>query len=167
MTKHDTQKDDRQAREQEAITMQLPLPVLGAYLDAREAFHELCVETGRQALQYMMEADREVVCGPKGKHDAERRAYRGGSAPSWVTLGGRQIDVRRLRVRSEDGEVPLPSFAWAADRDPLDAHTREAVAAGVTMRKYADTLDPLPAGVRGRSAKRSSSMARRSGTTVC
>jgi putative transposase len=156
MIKHRTLKDDRQAPGREAITVQLPLPVLGVYLDARAAFHELCVETGRQALHAMMEADREVLCGPKGKHDPDRRAHRAGSAPSWVTLGGRQIDVRRLRVRSGDGEERLSSFAWAADRDPLDAHTLEAVAAGVTTRKYAKTLDPLPTGVRGRSAKRSS-----------
>ena len=156
MIKHRTQKDDRQAPEQEAITVQLPLPVLGVYLDARHAFHELCVETGRQALHTMMEADRNVLCGPKGKHDPNRRAHRAGSAPSWVTLGGRQIDVRRLRVRSAEEEQALPSFAWAADRDPLDAHTLEAVAAGVSTRKYERTLDPVPDGVRGRSAKRSS-----------
>ena len=156
MAKHLISKDSRQAQGREAITVQLPLPVLGVYLDARYAFHELCVETGRQALQAMMEADRTVLCGPKGKHDAERRAHRAGSAPSWVTLGGRQIDVKRLRVRSEDGEESLASFTWAADRDPLDVQTLEAVAAGVTTRKYARILDPLPPGVRGRSAERSS-----------
>ena len=156
MAKHRTLKDDRQAQGREAVTVQLPLPVLGVYLDARGAFHELCIETGRQALQAMMEADREVLCGPKGKHDPDRQASRAGSAPSWVTLGGRQIDVKRLRVRSGAGEERLPSFAWAADRDPLDAHTLEAVAAGVSTRKYERTLDPVPAGVRGRGAKRSS-----------
>ena len=156
MAKHRTLKDDRQAQGREAVTVQLPLPVLGVYLDARGAFHELCIETGRQALHAMMEADREVLCGPKGKHDPDRQASRAGSAPSWVTLGGRQIDVKRLRVRSGAGEERLPSFAWAADRDPLDAHTLEAVAAGVSTRKYERTLDPVPAGVRGRGAKRSS-----------
>lgn len=156
MAKHRTQKDDRQAQGRETISVQLPLPVLGAYLDARHAFHELCVETGRQTLAAMMEADRELLCGPKGKHDPDRRAHRAGSAPSWVTLGGRQIDVRRLRVRSDEHELVLPSFGWAAGRDPLDARTLEAIAAGVSTRKYRRALDPLPDGTRERSTARSS-----------
>ena len=54
-----------------------------------------------------MEVDREVLCGPKGRHQVERAAWRGGSADSQVVLGGRQVEVPRLRVRSADGEVPL------------------------------------------------------------
>ncbi|MFQ5974630.1 MAG: IS256 family transposase [Alphaproteobacteria bacterium] len=156
MAKHRIIKDDRQAQQRGVVTVQLPLPVVGVYLDARSAFHELCIETGRQALHAMMEADRAALCGPKGKHNPDRQASRAGSAPSWVTLGGRQIDIRRLRVRSKQGEASLPSFAWAADRDPLDAHTLEAVAAGVSTRKYERTLAPVPVQVRGRSTKRSS-----------
>jgi transposase-like protein len=63
-----------------------------------------------------------------------------------VTLGGRRIALQRLRARSvEDGsEVCLPSFAWAAKRDPLERRTMEAVAIGVSSRRYARSLDPLP-----------------------
>ena len=46
-----------------------------------------------------MEGDREDLCGPKGRHQAERPAWRGGSVASQVTLGGRQVAVPRLRVR--------------------------------------------------------------------
>ena len=156
MAKHRSRMDDRQAPGREAITVQVPLPVLGVYLDAGEAFHELCVETGRKTLTAMMEVDREALGGPKGKHDPRRTAYRAGSASSWVTLGGRQIDLRRLRMRSEEQELALPSFVWAAGRDPLDAHTLDAVAAGISTRKYRRSLDPLPAGTRERGAAKSS-----------
>jgi putative transposase len=68
-----------------------------------------------------------------------------GSVPGEVTLGGRRIALRRLRVRSVEGEeVRLTSFAWAADRDPLQRRTMEAVAIGVSSRRYARSLDPLP-----------------------
>ena len=87
-----------------------------------------------------MEADRQVLCGPKGRHQVERPAWRGGSVDSQVTLGGRQIELPRLRVRSADGEVPLASFQWAAATDPLDEHTLAAVAAGVSTRRYAGTF---------------------------
>ena len=71
-----------------------------------------------------------MLCGPKGCHQVKRPAWRGGSVESQVTLGGRQVEVPRLRVRSADGEVPLVSFQWAAVTDPLDEHTLAAVAAG-------------------------------------
>ncbi len=70
-------------------------------------------------------------------------------------LGGRQVELPRLRVRSADGEVPLVSFEWAAATDPLDEHTLAAVAAGVSTRRYASTLDPVPADVTERGTSRS------------
>ena len=75
-------------------------------------------------------------------------------------FGGRQVEVPRLRVRSADGEVPLVSFQWAAATDPLDEHTLAAVAAGVSTRRYADTLDPVPADVTERATS-SSAVSRR------
>ena len=87
----------------------------------------LCITTGLQVLQAMMEGDREDLCGPKGRHQVERPVWRGGSVASQVTLGGRQVAVPRLRVRSADGEVALPSLQWAAATDPLDEHTLAAV----------------------------------------
>ncbi len=119
MAKHRNRSSKSQVQIADAIHVQLPLPVLGALLDARSAFFDLCVETGQQVLMHMQEADREVLCGPKGKHDANRQAHRGGSTPSRVVLGGREISIPRLRVRSSDGEEPLASFEWASDRDPL------------------------------------------------
>lgn len=144
MAQHRSGKSKSQAAVSEQKMIQLPIPTLSVLLDARTAFHELCIETGCEVLRTMMEADREAICGPKGHHDAERRAGRGGSAPSRVTLGGRQIALSRLRVRSASGEVPLASFSWAASQDPLDTHTLEAIAAGVSTRRYERTLDPLP-----------------------
>ena len=99
-----------------------------------------------------MEQDREQLCGPKHVPNRERRAVRGGSTRGEVTLGGRRILVPRLRARSIDGhELALPSFTYAAGRDPLDARTLEAIAIGVTTRKYRRALDPLPAEARAMS----------------
>ena len=66
----------------------------------------------------------------------------------------------RLRVRSADGEAPVASFQWAAATDPLDEHTLAAVAAGVSTRRYAGTLDPVPAAVTERATS-SSAVSRR------
>ena len=72
----------------------------------------------------MMEQDREDLCGPRWKRDPERKAGRTGTTRSEVTLGGRRIPITRPRARSRNGqELMLPSFAFAASRDPLDRHT--------------------------------------------
>src|SRR5262245_734398 len=105
----------------------------------------------------MMEQDRERLCGPKHVPNSARRAVRGGSTRGEVTLGGRRILVPRLRARSVDGhELELPSFVYAAGRDPLDARTLEAIAIGITTRKYHRALDPLPTGTRKRAVSKSS-----------
>jgi hypothetical protein len=103
-----------------------------------------------------MEQDRAQLCGPKNVPNPDRRAYRVGSALSEVVLGGRRIVLPRLRARSVTGaELPLPSFVYASARDPLDAHTLEAIAVGVTTRKYPRTLDPLRPDVPERAVSKS------------
>jgi putative transposase len=138
-------------------TVQLPLPLLDVLADTRTAFFGLCLEAGQEVLVKMMEADRTQLCGPSHVPDPQRRVYRHGKVPGEVTLGGRRILVPRLRARSVEGaEVVLPSFAYAAARDPLDAHTLEAMAAGVATREYARVLDPLPTGRTERAVAKSS-----------
>src|SRR5436189_2039526 len=137
--------------------VQVPLPLLDVLADTRTAFFGLCLDAGEQVLRTMMEQDRERLCGPKNVPDPDRRAYRHGRTPGEVTLGGRRILVPRLRARSMGGhELALPSFAYAAHRDPLDARTLEAIPIGVTTRKYRRALDPLPDGRRERAVSKSS-----------
>jgi transposase-like protein len=136
--------------------VQVPLPLLAVLADAKTAFFGLCLTAGQQVLQALMEQDREQLCGPKNVPDPDRQAYRGGSAPSEVVFGGRRIVLPRLRARSVTGEeLTLPSFAYASARDPLDAHTLEAIAVGVTTRKYPRTLEPLRPEVPERAVSKS------------
>ena len=133
------------ASSEELIQVQLPLGMLATLDDVQRGFFSLCVAAGREVLTAMMEREREALCGPKWVPNAERRAVRGGAMKSQVTLGGRRIEMKRLRARSVEGkELRLPSFEFAAGRDPLDARTLEAIAIGVSSRKYARSLDPLP-----------------------
>ena len=128
-----------------ATPVQLSLNVEGVLRDVRHAFYRLCVAAGKQVLAAMMEADRVALCGAKNVPDATRQAVRGGTTRSSVVLGGRRIAVTKPRARHlERGELELPSFAWAADTDPLDMATLASIAAGVSTRRYAGTLDELP-----------------------
>jgi transposase-like protein len=130
----------------EDVHVQLSLPVAGVLRDVQSAFFGLCIDAGKAVLGAMMEAERTVLCGPKGSPDATRTAYRGGHTRSQVVLGGRRIVIARPRARAVDtGELNLPTFAWAAHSDPLNRATLSAIAAGVSTRRYERTLDPLPA----------------------
>ena len=85
------------------------------------------------------------LCGAKNVPDAGRHAARGGTTRSSVVLGGQRIAIAKPRTRSlQHGELELPTFAWAADTDPLDLATMGSIAAGVSTRRYAGTLDKLP-----------------------
>lgn len=145
------------ANADELIEVQLPLGMLATLEDVQQGFFTLCVTAGRKVLAAMMEREREALCGPKWLPNPQRRAVRGGTTKSEVTLGGRRIEMRRLRARTVDGEeLKLPSFEHAASRDPLDARTLEAIAIGVSTRKYGRSLDPLPAEEVERSMSKSS-----------
>ena len=144
-----------------AAHVQLTLPIQGVLQDVKHAFYGLCINAGKQVLAAMMEADRVALCGPKGVPDGDRRSLRGGSTLSTVVLGGQRISVRRPRARAVDaGELELPSFAWAAGADPLEAATMAAIAAGASIRRYATTLEPLPYPERVRSVSRSATSRR-------
>jgi transposase-like protein len=130
--------------------------LLGALTSTRNAFFELCVDAGRQVLDALMEQDREWLCGPLWKRDPERVAGRAGTTPSAVTLGGRRVRVDRPRVRNRKGqEVELPSFAFASSRDALDDRTLEAMACGVSTRKYRRSLERLPEDIGEQSVSKS------------
>ena len=140
-----------------AAQVQLSLNVQGVLRDVQQAFYGLCVSAGKQVLAAMMEADREALCGPKNVPDASRTAVRGGTTRSSVVLGGQRIAITKPRARNvEHGELELPTFAWAADADPLDMATMASMAAGVSTRRYASTLDKLPEPVEPMSVSKSS-----------
>jgi transposase-like protein len=128
----------------QSAQVQISLPVQGVLQDVKHAFYGLCIQAGREVLAQMLEADRVTLCGAKNVPDSSRRALRGGSTSSRVVLGGQRIAIKRPRVRGIDvGELELPSFAWAAGVDPLNMATMAAIAAGVSTRRYAGTLDEL------------------------
>jgi len=137
-------------------TIQIPFSLTSVLRDAKQGLLDLVVSTGLQVFEAMLEQDREAVCGPKWKRLPERRATRAGRTRGEVTLGGRRIVLQRPRARSATTwEVTLPSFAFAAGRDPLDARTLEATALGVSNRDYRRSLEVLPERLEERSVSRS------------
>jgi putative transposase len=106
----------------------------------------LSIELGFEVMRQMLELDVEALAGKKGKHDANRTAYRHGSEPTKVVLGGEKRSVDKPRVRSLSGvELPLPSLTQFQNEDSLSQAVLAKLLRGVSTRKYAGTTDyPSP-----------------------
>jgi hypothetical protein len=98
---------------------------------AKEGLLALSVGVGLGVLETVLGEEVDELCGPKGRHDPDRSAYRHGTEGGSVTLGGRRVAVNKPRVRSKDsgGEVPLTSYQHFAARDPLTAVVLERMLA--------------------------------------
>jgi putative transposase len=112
---------------------------------AKEGLLALSVGVGLGVLHELVEAEVDEVVGPKGRHDADRRAVRHGHQGGEVTLGGRRVPVERPRARAVDGsgEVELQAYRHFAERDALTDVVLERMLAGVSTRRYARTADPV------------------------
>ena len=62
-----------------------------------------------------------------------------------MTLGGRRVAVRRPRIRSADDEreLPVATYEYFADRDPLTRAVMDRMLAGVSTRKFARVGEPV------------------------
>jgi putative transposase len=112
---------------------------------AKEGLLALSVGVGLGVLNELMTEEVEEVCGPKGRHDPDRVAYRHGTDDGEVTLGGRRVQVQRPRMRTKDGEseVPLATYEHFASRDALSRVVLERMLAGVSTRRYTRTQEPV------------------------
>jgi putative transposase len=92
-----------------------------------------------------MELEVDEVVGAKGKHNPDRVAVRHGHDDGSMTLGGRRVAVRRPRLRTADDEreLPVESYEYFADRDPLTRAVIDRMLAGVSTRKFAQVGEPV------------------------
>jgi putative transposase len=113
--------------------------------DVQEGLLAMAVGTGLQVMAAMMNADVEAVCGPKGRHDAERSATRHGSGDGSVTLGGRRVPVTRPRMRAADGsgELPVASYELFSETEVLGRMAMQRILAGLSTRHYPSGLEPV------------------------
>src|SRR5271157_135136 len=121
-----------------------------------EALYETVIGVGLACVDEALEAERAALCGARYLHIADRQALRAGHVASSLVLGGRRVAVSRPRVRSvEGGELKLPSWREWSARDPLEARALEQMVLGVSTRRYARSLEPLPAAVAARGTSKS------------
>jgi putative transposase len=122
----------------------------------RADLREFVIAAGTAALGAVLEHERTQLVGPRYAHLPMRTAYRAGTAPSELVLGGRRVSVRRPRARTRDGrETELPSWRVFAAEDPLYERAVEQMLVGVSTRSYARSLEPVPDELATRGTSRS------------
>jgi len=147
----------------EAIESPLPAEIQEALGEpvgaAREGLLALSVGVGLGVVHELMELEVTQVVGPKGRHDRERVAKRHGHEDGSMTLGGRRVKVRRPRVRTAaaERELPVATYEYFADRDPLTRAVMNRMLAGVSTRRVAQVGEPVGTGVEQSSSSTSKS----------
>jgi putative transposase len=148
-----------------AQASEMPLPAqieeaLGELVGAaREGLLALSVGVGLSVVHELMEAEVTEIVGPKGKHNPDRTAKRHGHERGSMTWGGRRVEVSRPRIRSGDDEheLPVETYEYFADRDPLTGVVMNRMLAGVSARKYASVGEPVGEEVERESSSTSKS----------
>jgi hypothetical protein len=142
----DTAEQARQLGVELPAEIQLTLADIGAV--AREGLLAMSVAAGMAVMQTIFDAQIGAVCGPKGRHDADRTAVRHGREKGSVVLGGRRVPVTRPRARTVDGhEVALSTYSVFAGEDQLTAVVMERMLAGLATRRHPAAAEPVGAAV--------------------
>jgi transposase-like protein len=112
---------------------------------AKEGLLAVAVGAGMQVLSAMLEESVTALCGPRGRHDADRAAVRHGTEAGSVVLGGRKVQIRRPRVRTADGraEVAVPAYETFASTDVLEGMALERMLGKLSTRRYGLGLEPV------------------------
>jgi transposase-like protein len=146
-------KTGKEREKEQSAAGQLRFPFHGL---ARQALWDTVVLSGFGFVQNELEAERTALCGEPYAHQEHRQAVRAGHVPSSLVLGGRRVEIRRPRARSINGhELRLPSWQAWSSHDPLDERAFEQMVLGVSTRRYARSLEPLPQEVEVRGISKS------------
>ena len=112
---------------------------------AREGLLALSVGVGLGVVHELMEREVDEVVGPKGKWNADRTAKRRRHEDGSMTLGGRRVRGPSWRIRSaeDEHELPVRTYEYFAERDPLTRAVMDRMLAGVSTRKFAVVGEPV------------------------
>src|SRR5271167_3919734 len=142
----------------------MPLVVDGLE-EFKGSFDRLCLQAGTAAIEAMLAADAERLCGKRYQRHADRQGHRWGTIDSEVGWRhGGKAAIRRPRVPARGGaERGLPSWTAIQKADLLSRWAFNQMLIGVATRKYARSVR-LPDGDlagQGKRATTKSSVSRR------
>lgn len=117
-----------------------------AFVAVEKSFEQFCLAAGIEALETMMAADVEAVCGPRHGRIQDRAAQRWGSTQGRIGFHGGKVAVERPRVRSAaGGEMALASWDQAVSEDWLGRWAMNLMLINVSTRRFGRAVR-LPGG---------------------
>ena len=164
MTKHIGLKTLNQGAGLATGTLALTPLMIEGLEDFKGSFDRLCLQAGTAAIEAMLAADAEQLCGKRYQRDADRQAHRWGLTGSEISWHGGKAAIRRARVRQRGGaELQLASWKAIQEADLLSRWAFNQMLIGVATRKYARSVRLPDGDVAGqaRRATTKSSVSRR------
>lgn len=118
-------------------------------LDSRVSLIQELVSIAMMHASEVMAEEVASLVGARYEHrDEDGRAYRHGSNPGSVRLGGQRVPVRVPRVRGEDGEIPLESYRQLrTSPGGVDETLMRRVLHGISCRNYEQAAESIPGAI--------------------
>jgi len=137
-------KRSRKQASKEEASEQRPVAVGEVLVEVGAELRELMVKGGLAIAAALFTEEMAQLCGPRYER-GEGLASRWGSRRGEVVLGGRKVKLPRPRVRHQGREVELETYRRLQAEDPLSERVLEQMLVGVSTRKYARSLEAVPA----------------------
>ncbi len=136
MTKHIGLKTMNQGTALAMGTLALPPLVIEGLEEFKGSFDRLCLQAGTLAIEAMLAADTEQLCGKRYQRHADRQGHRWGMIGSEIGWHGGKAAIRRPRVRHRGGaELELPNWTAIQKADLLSRWAFNQMLIGVATRK--------------------------------
>jgi putative transposase len=137
------EKRSRKQQPREEVRQQRAVTVGEVLVDVRADLRELMRKGGLAIAAALFTEELAQLCGPRYER-GEGLASRWGTRQGEVVLGGRKVKLPRPRVRHQGREVELETYRQLQAEDPLSERALEQMLVGVSTRKYARSLEPMP-----------------------
>src|SRR5450759_3386378 len=133
--------DPHRTKYETAVTLPEAVTVAVGELasELEEGLLAFAVGAGLKVLDVILEEEAIQMAGPRGIHDPDREAVRHGTEDGLVALGGRQVSIRRPRLRTADrgrrgGTPDLCGLHLDRVAGPRDAHPHDGQALHPPLR---------------------------------
>ncbi len=138
----------------ESVLLQLPLSVAGVIASLPEVIRDLAQEAGLLLMSAAMNAECEMIAGPKNSKNPLRAANWWGSDLGPVYYEKQKVLIDRPRLRSKDNkEIPLATYQAFGDPRGMRSTVMKNMILGISSRNYAELVEGF---VKGYGIKKSS-----------
>jgi len=127
----------------DASRIELPVSLAEAMGNSQEALMDLVYRVGLVLIRTTLQEEVKSLVGERYYPDKESPWRRWSKQRGYVVWAGKKVNLKRPRVRSNDGkrESPLESYKAFQSEKGLDERLAERVILGLSTRNYERAID--------------------------